>query len=41
MGVITGLGLKFPGKGEYPKFDEWVIVLGGSGAVGQFALQVS
>jgi NADPH:quinone reductase-like Zn-dependent oxidoreductase len=35
------MGMRLPEKGEHPKFDEWVIVLGGSGSVGQFAVQVS
>jgi NADPH:quinone reductase-like Zn-dependent oxidoreductase len=34
------MGLHLPEKGEHPKVDEWVIVLGGSGSVGQFAVQV-
>jgi NADPH:quinone reductase-like Zn-dependent oxidoreductase len=33
--------MRLPERGEHPKFDEWVIVLGGSGSVGQFAVQVS
>jgi len=33
--------LRLPEKGEYPKFDEWVIVLGGSGTIGQFSVQES
>lgn len=35
------MGLRLPEKGEHPEVDEWVIVLGGSGSVGQFGVQVS
>ncbi len=39
--MIAGMGLRLPEKAEHPKFDEWIIILGGSGSVGQFAVQVS
>jgi len=35
------MGLQLPEKGQYPKVDKWVIVLGGSGSVGQYGVQVS
>jgi len=41
LGVIGGLGVQFPGlEGASPK-DEWIVVLGGAGSVGQYAVQIS
>lgn len=41
LGLVDGLGLKLPGKGETPSFDQWVIVLGGAGSVGQYGVQLA
>jgi len=41
LGLAAVLGLRFPEKGETPSSDEWIIVLGGSGAVGQATVQIA
>ncbi|RDW64759.1 hypothetical protein BP6252_10410 [Coleophoma cylindrospora] len=41
LGLIAGLGIEFPAAGETLKRDEWLIVLGGSGSVGQYAIQIA
>jgi len=35
------MGLTLPEKHEHHSLDEWIIILGGSGAVGQFAVQLA
>ncbi|CAM1506003.1 Fc.00g116400.m01.CDS01 [Cosmosporella sp. VM-42] len=40
--LLAGAGLKLPDKGvNAPGMDEWIVVLGGSGTVGQFAIQIA
>jgi len=41
LGLISGLDLSFPSPGSAPSFDEWVVVLGGSGSIGQNAVQIA
>ncbi|KAI9807806.1 MAG: hypothetical protein M1825_005111 [Sarcosagium campestre] len=41
LGLINGLQLKFPAADETPSFDEWVVILGGAGSVGQYAIQIA
>ena len=41
MGVFRGLGIKLPDPKALPEVkDEWVVILGGAGSVGQYAVQV-
>ncbi|KAL1850974.1 hypothetical protein VTK73DRAFT_9568 [Phialemonium thermophilum] len=40
--LLAGTGLKLPKAGsKSPEKDEWIVVLGGSGTVGQFAVQIA
>ncbi|RDW68515.1 hypothetical protein BP5796_09172 [Coleophoma crateriformis] len=41
LGLIAGLGIEYPVAGETSKRDEWLIILGGSGSVGQYATQIA
>lgn len=41
LGVFRGLGIKLPDPKALPEVkDEWVVILGGAGSVGQYAVQV-
>lgn len=41
LGIFNGLKLKLPDPKALPKVqDEWVVILGGAGSVGQYAVQV-
>ncbi len=43
LGLLAGTGLELPAAGSGPveQRDEWIIVLGGSGAVGQYGIQIA
>lgn len=39
--LLAGAGLELPKENKKaPQKDEWMVILGGSGTVGQFAVQV-
>lgn len=41
LGLFNGLKLKIPDPEALPQVkDEWVVILGGAGSVGQYAVQV-
>ncbi|KAH6989998.1 chaperonin 10-like protein [Ilyonectria destructans] len=40
--LLTGAGLEMPEQGaNVPQKDEWIVILGGTGTVGQFAVQLA
>lgn len=40
--LLAGAGLKLPENGtRAPERDEWIVILGGTGSVGQFGVQVN
>jgi NADPH:quinone reductase-like Zn-dependent oxidoreductase len=41
LGLLSGMGLELPPPGAKLSVDEWIIILGGSGCIGQFAIQVA
>lgn len=42
MGLFSGFKIKLPEAKALPEVkDEWVVILGGAGSVGQYAVQVS
>ena len=41
LGLFSGLKIKAPDPKALPEVkDEWILVLGGAGSVGQYAVQV-
>lgn len=41
MGLFSGLRIKVPDPKALPETkDEWILILGGAGSVGQYAVQV-
>ncbi len=41
LGLFNGLQIKLPNPKALPEAkDEWVVILGGAGSVGQYAVQV-
>ena len=41
LGLIQGLKLELPSHGTPTPKDEWVVILGGAGSVGQYSIQIA